>query len=366
MSYANGEEAFDDVQGKIRSGELNPTVVHEDPNVKVIEVRHTEMSPELDKWAGAMAVAMGEIEAPERTNKVEVKNREGRLLYSYWYADISQCWAAIRGPLSKNGLAVNQFPEMVGDPRKGRLRIETWITHKSGQWVIKTFDVVVKEPLEPQKVGGQITYACRYCLEAIFGLQPPGYDDDASHVTHNGTDRDASVSGKSWSSEKGTEIAEKARQKVRTNGNKQERPKPPEKAKALYEKMIAKYKDKEKVLSLLTGALRKHEEISDEAVWSSEWLAENPPTDKQWTELGKEVDRIMKAILSPDEVKEKTKGKTKAQKQKEKREKRVAEANAEPEPVDPKGFEPLHNGDSESQFDRDMDNELDEIANSTF
>jgi len=366
MAYANGEEMYDDVQRELKRNAATATAPPpDDPFIEVVAPSQREMSPEIGKWAEAMANAMGEIVPPERTNLVEVKNREGKFLYSYRYADISQCWDAIRGPLSKSGLAVNQFPEMVGDPRKGRLRIETWITHKSGQWVIKSFEVIVKEPLEIQKVGGSVTYACRYCLEAIFGLQPPGYDDDASHVTHNGTNKEATVSGKAWSSERGTEIAEQARRKVKINGNQKERVEPPKKAKAIYEKMMAKYKDKEKVLSLLTGALRKHEEISDEAVWASEWIAENPLTDKQWSDIDKEVERVMKAILSPDEVKEKTKGKTKAQKQKEKREAREAEANKKPDPVDGKGFEPLHDGDEE-EFDKDMNNELDEIANSTF
>jgi len=323
MGFKNEEEEWaEDLDDDVLEHEV------QDIGIEVLSST-TIKTASIGQWAGAMSRAMREIVPPPRTNKVEVKDRSGKFLYSYWYADISQCWEAIRGPLGANGLTCNQFPKTVGDPRLGHMRIETWICHESGEYVISSFDLLLKDPEEIQKVGGRITYGCRYCLEAIFGLQPPGYDDDASHATHDGTGRTAKV-----------------QTRARTpNGTPQ---KPPQAATQLYDRMWEKFGKKDECVTLMTGALRKLEGVSEEAVWSTEWLLENPLTDEQYLLLGNEVDRMLEVFLTPEDKKrmedehfERTgqrRGKTKADCQKERRDER--EKGEEKEPIDGSGFEP--------------------------
>ena len=114
------------------------------------------------------------------------------------YADLTSVWAAIRKPLTENGLCVIQIPvnddvpvDVRGVDSDGvvhsqavvmringeRIGLETILLHTSGEWVSERFFVPKPEKTDPQTIGSLLTYLRRYALSAIVGVCPE--DDDA-------------------------------------------------------------------------------------------------------------------------------------------------------------------------------------------
>lgn len=84
------------------------------------------------------------------------------------YASLSNIQDSIRLPLLNAKLVINQFPE-------GENSLTTLITHvDSGEWLESTFEMNPVKP-DPQAKGSSITYARRYALASILGLN---VDDD--------------------------------------------------------------------------------------------------------------------------------------------------------------------------------------------
>ena len=97
------------------------------------------------------------------------------------YADLSSVWAAIRKPLTSNGLSVIQTTE----PYPGGVTVVTILMHVSGETL--TTKLSAKVPEKPrdkngqeqsniQGLGSMITYLRRYSLAALIGVCPA--DDD--------------------------------------------------------------------------------------------------------------------------------------------------------------------------------------------
>lgn len=97
------------------------------------------------------------------------------------YADLAACWDACRKPLSENGLAVIQTPE-VDEVSVG---VTTLLVHASGQWMRCRLSVIPKD-FTPQSVGSCVTYLRRYSLAAMVGLAQ--VDDDAEGGQARGAD----------------------------------------------------------------------------------------------------------------------------------------------------------------------------------
>jgi hypothetical protein len=100
------------------------------------------------------------------------------------YADLASVWAAVRGPLTSNGLAVIQSPrlEQAEGDVKGEvfISVETLLIHTSGEWISDTLAVPLGA-VTAQGVGSAITYARRYALGAICGIAPE--DDDGNQAS---------------------------------------------------------------------------------------------------------------------------------------------------------------------------------------
>lgn len=90
------------------------------------------------------------------------------------YADLASCLNAIRGPLSKQGIALIQLTE---DQSASVLGIRTILAHSSGQTIE---DVITMSPpkLDPQGIGSCRTYMRRYAVIAMCGIAG-ALDDDA-------------------------------------------------------------------------------------------------------------------------------------------------------------------------------------------
>lgn len=134
---------------------------------------------EFDKIAAALVAFQGEVPVIPKNRVAKIPTKTGGS-YSYKYADLSDIWDAIRGPLRMNGLAVTQqLCGPVGSPEVG---ITTTIWHESGQCDSSTI-YVSSAGKNPQEVGSLLTYFKRYALSAALGISVDD-DDDAGIATH--------------------------------------------------------------------------------------------------------------------------------------------------------------------------------------
>lgn len=139
--------------------------------------RHSER---VDLIFGALAQAQATLENPIKTKKATIKSERGT--YVYWYCDIADVLTATRKPFSDNGIGVTQFPTVeektikVGNADRifAKVTIETYLTHKSGQWMACSLWAMA-EGAGPQALGSVITYLRRYGLQLIAGIAA---DDD--------------------------------------------------------------------------------------------------------------------------------------------------------------------------------------------
>lgn len=125
-------------------------------------------SENINELTTALAKAQAEI----RPAVEDKKNPHFKSSYS----SLNSIWAACRAPLSKNGLAIMQIAEQIGE----NLSLITLLSHTSGQWV-KSILPISSAKEKPQTMGSSLTYARRYALAAIVGISfGEDTDDDAN------------------------------------------------------------------------------------------------------------------------------------------------------------------------------------------
>jgi len=99
------------------------------------------------------------------------------------YASLSNILDTIAKPLSDCGLSFTQMPD-------GKNLTTLLIHAESGEWIESTYEMPIKETNNPQAHGSSITYAKRYSLCAILGLN---VDDSADDDGELATDHTASL-----------------------------------------------------------------------------------------------------------------------------------------------------------------------------
>ena len=122
-------------------------------------------SDTINELATALAKAQGEITGALKDS--------ANPFFKSKYADLASCWDACREPLSKNGLAIIQSPEINAEG----LTLTTLLIHSTGQWIKNVFRLMLKDDTA-QGVGSALTYARRYALTALIGIAQ--VDDDGN------------------------------------------------------------------------------------------------------------------------------------------------------------------------------------------
>ena len=125
----------------------------------------------IAKLAAALSIAQGKIDAAKKSNE--------NLHFKSKYADLASVWDACRTPLSENGLAVVQLPEVVD----GRVAVVTRLIHSSGEEISSRLSVKLAGD-GPQAIGSALTYLRRYALMAMVGIAP---DEDDGEAAERGT-----------------------------------------------------------------------------------------------------------------------------------------------------------------------------------
>lgn len=94
------------------------------------------------------------------------------------YADLASVTRVVRGPLTANGIAWTQLPSASAD--LSSVTVRTILLHVSGETLESTISMPVKERT-PQACGSALTYARRYALSAMCGLEAD--DDDGAQAS---------------------------------------------------------------------------------------------------------------------------------------------------------------------------------------
>lgn len=130
----------------------------------------------IDKLAAALAAAQGAFEGAMMSAVVETAGGKKRP-----YATLSDVLAAVRQPLSANGLAPVQLVAVSEDSRT--VVVTTRLLHSSGQSLTAITSFPVRPgykatEIDAHAVGSAITYARRYAISALLCIAPE-HDDDA-------------------------------------------------------------------------------------------------------------------------------------------------------------------------------------------
>jgi hypothetical protein len=132
--------------------------------------------PGLGPLAAALAKAQSEFAAVTKDKTVVVQKKTGGS-YSFKYAPLDQILSVVKGPLSKNGLALVQLLDTDA--------LVTMLIHDSGA------TLEARTPLpstaDVQAYGSAITYHRRYAVQAMLGIAAED-DDDGNRAAGNQTE----------------------------------------------------------------------------------------------------------------------------------------------------------------------------------
>lgn len=139
----------------------------------------------IAKLAEALAKAQGAFPVIPKDSEVEVKNKEGKFLYSYKYADLTAIISATRPALSQNGLSFTQGLVQGG--------FVTTLMHSSGE-TLKTGFVPCELPKggDMKAVAALITYVKRISLTAALGVSA---DEDVDAGAQEGQQGNTTTKG---------------------------------------------------------------------------------------------------------------------------------------------------------------------------
>ena len=123
--------------------------------------------PPIAELAAALCKAQAQMEGAKKdATNPHFKNK---------YADLAAVWAAIREPLTSNGLSVVQ---LLRDVQNG-IEVETILLHTSGQQIGSVLAMPASKQ-DAQGYGSAATYARRYALMALVGVAPEDDDGNAA------------------------------------------------------------------------------------------------------------------------------------------------------------------------------------------
>lgn len=153
--------------------------VYRRPEQSSYQERGTEA--QIAALYGALAKARGEFAPFTKTKRVEVRSKEGRLLYPFEYAPMDVLLAATTPALSANGLVV-MMPFVTAQNDTTRQLVI--IAHAQGGRLCFEFEFC---PNSDEKLfGGQTTYLQRYCYRSVLTLAADG--DLEEQPTRKGED----------------------------------------------------------------------------------------------------------------------------------------------------------------------------------
>src|SRR5258707_2471574 len=132
-------------------------------------------SESIGTIAGALAKAQAELTNPEKSLTASIRSAFPREAdRTFRYAPLSSGLEIVRKTLGRHEIATVQTTTI--DKEAGLIRLTTVLAHSSGEWVSSDWPVCpVGETAAPHKMGAALTYARRYALFTLVGID--GQDD---------------------------------------------------------------------------------------------------------------------------------------------------------------------------------------------
>src|SRR5262245_11436193 len=128
--------------------------------------------------ASALAKAQAELVNPEKSLTAVIRTgRPGEGERSFRYAPLSSGLDIVRKTLGQHEIATLQTTAI--DHTVGMVNLTTTLAHASGEWIASDWPVCpIAETVNPQRMGAALTYARRYALFTLVGIEGE-YDLDA-------------------------------------------------------------------------------------------------------------------------------------------------------------------------------------------
>lgn len=140
----------------------------------------------MSELVTALAKAQSEMTAAELDGRNPGFKRDGK---DTKYATLDSVVRAVRGPLTKHGIAYVQRVEQLPDG----LGVETTF-HGHGSSLPTGLVVVPVEKRTAQGMGSALSYARRYSLMLACGIAAADEDDDAAGAESNAPGKSATIS----------------------------------------------------------------------------------------------------------------------------------------------------------------------------
>jgi hypothetical protein len=144
------------------------------PPAAAPEVFAFHITPE---FAAALAAFQADPPKIEKNKLVEVETAENKDDYDYSYATLDHVSAIVLPKLAAHGLSFTAYP---GTGSSGKMALRYFLIHKSGGYIGTEWPISseAKGMRAVQNLGGLITYARRYALQAATGVAAENDDDD--------------------------------------------------------------------------------------------------------------------------------------------------------------------------------------------
>ena len=128
-----------------------------------------QTSESVTEIAAALAAFNSSVANPVADQLARVKSNRTGSEYTYPYADLGGITDVVRPALAAAGLSV--FQEVVWDQARAWVGAETWIWHRSGEWLrFSAVWVPVPDEGSAQDIGKAISYSRRYSYLTSLGL----------------------------------------------------------------------------------------------------------------------------------------------------------------------------------------------------
>jgi hypothetical protein len=128
-----------------------------------------QTSESVTEIAAALAEFNASVANPVADQLARVKSNRTGSEYTYPYADLGGITDVVRPALAAAGLSV--FQEVVWDAARAWVGAETWVWHRSGEWLrFSAVWVPVPDEGSAQDIGKAISYSRRYSYLSSLGL----------------------------------------------------------------------------------------------------------------------------------------------------------------------------------------------------
>lgn len=132
------------------------------------------MSENTGQLAAALAKAQGEFPTIEKTSEANIPMKSGGS-FKYCYADLAEILKTVTPTLSKFELAIHQTTTYT---KESGLLLKTMLLHSSGEKLSGDYPLAIHE--DARKMGAELTYARRYTITAMLGVQADDFDDEGA------------------------------------------------------------------------------------------------------------------------------------------------------------------------------------------